>query len=45
LTKKNEECPNDYEALKIEHQYYGNFTHFFGNSTFCIKKKRRRNEF
>ena len=39
LTKKNEECPNDYEVLKIEHQYYGNFTHFFGNSTFCIKRK------
>ena len=38
LTKKNEECPNDYEILKIEHQYYGYFTHFFGNITFCIKR-------
>ena len=38
LTKKNEECPDDYEILNIEHQYYGYFTHFFGNSTFCIKR-------
>ena len=43
LTKQNEDCPSDYEVLNIEHQYYANFTDFFGHSKFCIKimmKKR-----
>ena len=38
LTKQNEDCPNDYEVLNIEHQYYANFTDFFGHSKFCIKR-------
>ena len=37
-TKENEECPEDFETLVIKHQYYGNFTHLFGNSSFCIKR-------
>ena len=37
-TKENEECPSDFETLVIKHQYYGNFTHLFGNSSFCIKR-------
>ena len=37
-TKENEECPKDFETLVVKHQYYGNFTHFFGNSSFCIKR-------
>ena len=40
LTSETETCPNDYEILKIEHQYYGNFTHFFGNNIFCIKRNK-----
>ena len=39
LTKENETCPEDFETLVIKHQYYGNFTRFFGNSSFCIKRK------
>ena len=39
LTKENEECPAGFETLVIKHQYYGNFTHFFKNSSFCIKRK------
>ena len=38
LTKQNEKCKSGYEVLNIEHQYYGNFSRFFGNSTFCIKR-------
>ena len=38
LTKQNEDCPSDYEVLNIEHQYYANFTDFFGHSKFCIKR-------
>ena len=38
LTKENEECPSDFETLVIKHQYYGNFTYLFGNSSFCIKR-------
>ena len=38
LTNQSEKCPNDYEVLNIEHQYYGNFTHLFGNNIFCIKR-------
>ena len=38
LTKENEECPEDFETLSIQHQYYGNFTRFFANSSFCIQK-------
>ena len=38
LTKENEECPEDFETLSIQHQYYGNFTRFFANTLF-IKKK------
>ena len=37
-TKENEECPSDFETLVVKHQYYGNFTHLFGNSSFCIKR-------
>ena len=38
LTKENEECPSDFETLVVKHQYYGNFTYLFGNSSFCIKR-------
>ena len=37
-TRENEECPSDFETLVVKHQYYGNFTHLFGNSSFCIKR-------
>ena len=42
LTKDNEECPKDYETLKIGHQYYGNFLHFYGNSSFCLKRNNNK---
>jgi len=38
LTKENEECPSGFETLVVKHQYYGNFTYLFGNSSFCIKR-------
>ena len=38
LTKENDDCPENFETLSIQHQYYGNFTHFFGNSSFCIQR-------
>lgn len=42
LTKDDEECPDDYEILKVEHQHYGNFTRFFKNSSFCIKRNENK---
>jgi len=38
MTKENEECPENFETLSIQHQYYGNFTRFFANNSFCIQK-------
>ena len=38
LTKENDDCPEYFETLSIQHQYYGNFTRFFANSSFCIQK-------
>ena len=38
LTNENEECPDDFEVLSIENQYYGHFIKFYGNRSFCIKR-------
>lgn len=43
FTKDNEECPEDFTTLAIEHQYYGNFTRFYRNSSFCIKRTNDEN--
>ena len=34
FTKDNEECPEDFTTLAIEHQYYGNFTRFYRNTIY-----------
>ena len=39
LTKPGENCSNINDTLIIEHQYYGNFTRFYNNSAFCIKRE------
>ena len=31
-------CPDDFEELVIVNQHYGNFTKFYGNASFCIKR-------
>ena len=38
FTEENEACPTDFEELVIVNQYYGNFSKFYGNASFCIKK-------
>lgn len=38
MAGENKECPKDFETFKTQHQYYGTFTHFFGNNTFCIQR-------
>ena len=38
MVGENKECPKDFETFKIQHQYYGTFTHFFGNNKFCIQR-------
>ena len=40
MVGENEECPKDFETFKTQHQYYGKFTHFFGNNSFCIQRYR-----
>ena len=42
LTKDNKECPNDYETLEVQHQYYGKFTQFYRNSSICIKRNNKK---
>lgn len=43
LTMENEECPNDFEILSIENEYYGHFNKFFGNRSFCIQRFNNSN--
>ena len=38
LTKENEECPLNFKPLIIKHQYYGNFSKFYGNRSICIER-------
>jgi len=38
FTEENEACPTDFEELVIINQYFGNFSKFYGNASFCIKK-------
>jgi hypothetical protein len=35
---ENEPCPEGLEVLKVEHQYYGTFSKFYGNASFCLKR-------
>ena len=40
----NNSCPNNYEVLFIENDYYGKFSKFYGNSSvFCIEKFKEDN--
>ena len=41
LIQKDEKCPDGYELLNIEHQYYGKFTLFFNYNSFCIKRSNK----
>ena len=38
FTLEHEPCPKGFEVLKVEHQYYGTFSKFYGNASFCIKR-------
>ena len=37
-SKENEPCPNGFEELIIDNEYYGKFSKFYGNASFCIKR-------
>ena len=38
FTQENEDCPEEFDILTTENQYYGNFSKFYGNSSFCIQR-------
>ena len=38
LTQENEPCEEGFEELIIKNQYNGNFSKFYGNVSFCIKR-------
>ena len=38
LTEENKTCPEGFEELLIENQYYGHFSKFYGNKSFCIQR-------
>ena len=38
FSEENKPCPDNFEELVIINQYYGNFTKFYGNASFCIKR-------
>ena len=35
---ENEPCPEGFEKLNAEHQYYGTFSNFYGNASFCLQR-------
>ena len=35
---ENESCPEGFETLYMKHQYYGNFSKFYGNASFCLQR-------
>ena len=37
-SKENEPCPNGFEELIVDNEYYGKFSKFYGNASFCIKR-------
>ena len=37
-SKENEPCPTGFEELIIANEYYGNFSKFYGNASFCIQR-------
>ena len=38
LTPENVSCEEGFEELIIKNQYYGNFSKFYGNCSFCIQR-------
>ena len=38
LTENNENCPENFEQLKSQNQYFGNFSRFYGNKSICIER-------
>ena len=37
-SKENEPCPNGFEELIVDNEYYGKFSKFYGNASFCIQR-------
>ena len=37
-SKENEPCPDGFEELIVDNEYYGKFSKFYGNASFCIQR-------